>query len=219
MADEIQDPQEKPAEHYAAEQTKDTALTKVTYHELVPSQTYHRDPGYRPWLRTSAPRKPTHYEELLAMMARNLNYAVLASKCTLVFAIILVSDLILPNTRHVVTITGYNVSTGGTIQMELDDNSVINISKKTMRKMKGKLLTISRTRIFDVPYKIQDKEKNAAGVEISIYGNFIFGPLALLATSLVGVLHRKGVEFRFNLGVASVVLAFLNIAFLHVHKF
>ncbi len=187
--------------------------------DLEPAYGYHRDPGYRPWLRKPGPRKPTPYEEILAMMASHLKYAVIASRCMLVFAIVIALDFILPKTQHEEKVVGYNLSAAGTYQMELNDGSVVNISKKTMRKLKGKSMTISRTIFFGVPYRLTDKEKNSASVEISIYGNFIFGPLALLLTSLVGVLHRKGVELRFNLGVASAVLAMLNIVFLHVHKF
>ncbi len=183
------------------------------------SYSYHRDPGYRPWLRTSTPRKPTPYEEILAMMARYVDYSVIASRVCFIFSVIFVSDFILPKTQHDVKIVGYAISNGGTRQIELSDGSVINVSKKAMRKLKGQLLTISRTRIFGVPYKITDKVNNTASVEISIYGNFIFGPIVLLITSLVGSVYPKGVEFRFNLGVASLVLALLNIAFLHVHKF
>jgi hypothetical protein len=195
------------------------ANNDLTVHELTPQHFHHRDPGYRPWLRPPGPRKPTPYEEILALMATNLNYAVFSSRCVFVFSLIIALDFVLPNTSDSVEVTGYNVSTSGTIQMELNDGSVVNISKKAMRKMKSKALTISRTRLFQVPYKMTDKENNEAKFEISIYGNFIFMPLVLLITSLVGILYRKGVEFRFNLGVASLVLAILNIIFFHVHKF
>lgn len=219
MANEDLRAHESSAEDYANQEVSDLVLSETTSQEIAPAYFYHRDPGYRPWLRTNKPKKPTPYEEILAMMARNLNYAVIGSRCTLVFAIIIAFDFFLSKTPHEVEVVGYNTSLGGTIQMELNDKTVINVSKKAMRKLKGNLLTVDRTRIFSVPYKLTDKESHSASLEISIYGNFIFGPLVLLLTSLVGVLYRKGVELRFNLGVASVVLSFLNIAFMHVHEF
>ena len=201
------------------EETSSLLPAEINSQGLAPAHFYHRDPGYRPWLRPPGPRKPTPYEEILAMMARHVRLAVIACRIVFVFALVIVFDFMLPKAQHEAKLLRYNLSASGTYQMVLNDGSLINISKKTMRKLKGKLITVSRTIFFNVPYRLFDKENNSAPVEISIYGNFIFGPLALLLTSLVGVLHRKGVELRFNLGVTSVVLAMLNIVFMHVHKF
>ena len=132
---------------------------------------------------------------------------------------LIVLDFMLPKLPNEVEMVRYKTSLGGSNQMKLSDGTVVNISKEGIRKMKGRFFTISRTRIFGVPYEIRDKENNKASIEISIYGNFIFGPLALLAISLVAAFHKKNVEFRFNLGVASFFLALLNIAFFYVHKF
>src|SRR5579864_472423 len=43
----------------------------------------HRDPRYRPRPMTNTPRRPTHREEILAMMAANLRYVLLISRLTL----------------------------------------------------------------------------------------------------------------------------------------
>jgi len=203
----------------STEETSSLLPAEISSHELAPANFYHRDPAYRPWVAAAAPKRPTPYEEILAMMARHVKYAVMASRIVFIFSLVIVLDFMLPKTQHEVKIIGYDRSAAGTYQMKLNDNTVINISKKGMKKLKTKELTVSRSRFFNVPYRITDKENNTTGVEISIYGNFIFGPIVLLLTSLVGVLHRKGVELRFNLGVASSVLALLNITFMHVHKF
>jgi hypothetical protein len=202
-----------------SEETSSLLPAETPSYELAPANFYHRDPGYRPWLIAATPRKPTPYEEIIAVMARHVKYAVVASRVVFIFSIVVVLDFLLPKTQHEMTVTGYHQAPSGTYQMRLNDGSVIDISKKAMRKLKTKALTITRTRFFNVPYRLTDKQNNMASVEISIYGNFIFGPLVMLLTSLVGILHRKGVELRFNLGVASVVLAMLSIAFLNVHKF
>jgi hypothetical protein len=201
------------------EETDALLPAEINSRELAPAHFYHRDPAYRPWVIAAAPKRPTPYEEILAMMARHVRYAVIASRIVFIFSIVIALDLLLPKAQHEVTIVGYHRSAAGTVQMKLNDGSVINVSEKALRKLKTKTLTVSRSRFFNVPYRLTDKENHSASVEISLYGNFIFGPLVLLLTSLVGVLHKKGVELRFNLGVASVVLAMLNIAFMHVHKF
>src|SRR5258708_39768790 len=49
---------------------------------VEPLQT-HRDPRYHPKPKSNAPRRPTHREEILAMMASNLRYTVMISRLTL----------------------------------------------------------------------------------------------------------------------------------------
>ncbi len=211
---------ESTANDIAQQEISDLAIRETSTQEFVPAHFYHRDPGYRPWLRKpNEPKKLTRYEEILAIMEKYVNYAVIGSRVTLVFAVVIVMDFFMAKVPHEVEIVGYKTSLGGTIQIQLSDQTAISVSKKATRKLKGKFLTVDRTRIFSVPYKLTDKENHTASLEISLYGNFIFGPIVLLLTSLVGVLYKKGFELRFNLGVASVVLSFLNVAFMHVHQF
>lgn len=203
MAEENFEARETPASDFAQQEITDLVISEPTSEQFAPAHFYHRDPGYRPWLRRpDEPKRPTRYEEILAIMEKYVNYAVIGSRVTLVFAIVIVFDFF-----------------ETLIQMQLSDSTAINVSKKATRKLKGKFLTVERTRFFSVPYKLTDKENHSASLEISLYGNFIFGPIVLLLTALVGTLYRKGYELRFNLGVASVALALLNIAFMHVHEF
>jgi len=220
MAEEDFRAHENPAGDFAQQDITDLVISEPTSEQFAPAHFYHRDPGYRPWLRRpDEPKRPTRYEEILAIMEKYVNYAVIGSRVTLVFAIVIVFDFFMAKVPNEVEIVGYKTSLGGTIQMQLSDSTAINVSKKATRKLKGKFLTVERTRFFSVSYKLTDKENHSASLEISHYGNFIFGPIVLLLTALVGTLYRKGYELRFNLGVASVALALLNIAFMHVHEF
>src|ERR1051326_466948 len=112
MAIEEPNAPENPQD-YSTTETKDLALSQLSSQELEKVYPYHRDPGYRPWLRPAGPRKPTPYEEILAMMARNVNYAVMASRGTFIFALVIVLDFMLPKTPHAVEVVGYNTSSGG----------------------------------------------------------------------------------------------------------
>jgi len=47
----------------------------------------------------------------------------------------------------------------------------------------------------------------------SIYRNFSFGPIALLLFSVSALVERKGVEFRFTMGVAIMMMMFFNFIF------
>jgi len=200
--------------------------SEVVIEEVEPEQTKHRDPRYRPRPKDQPrQRKPNHREEILAMMAERLNYATLVSRVALIFSIVLVADFFIPKEKSEVEIVGYNISRTGSrrydpkYQMELSDGSVVTISKEVSRRVKGKFVTVYRTRLFDVPYKIIDRESNIASIDVSIYGNFIFSPLILLITSVLGSFYKKGVEFRFNLGIVNFFMTFLNLVFLQIHKF
>ena len=118
--------------HEFKEDPENLPSTEIDSQQLAPPYYYHRDPGYRPWLIASMPKKPTPYEEILAMMARHLKYAVFASKVVFIFSIIIAMDFMLPKRLHEVKITGYNRSPSSTYQMELNDGSVVNVSKKAM---------------------------------------------------------------------------------------
>jgi len=149
------------------ESTKETGSllpAEINSQETAPAHFYHRDPAYRPWVAAAAPKRPTPYEEILAMMARHVKYAVIASRVVFIFSLVIAMDLLLPKVQQEVKIVGYDRSAAGTYQMKLHDGSVINISKKAMRKLKTKLLTVSRSRFFNVPYRLTDKENNTASV-------------------------------------------------------
>ncbi len=210
------------------------AARKVVYDQMLrgervetelpppPVARTHRDPRYQP--RPGAPKRPSKRQELLAMMEEYLSYAILASRVALVFSMVLAADFIIPKVATKVQVVGYTISSVSrkyerTYQLELSDGSVVKISKGESQNIKGNLLTIYRTSLLGVPYKIEDKESNSVAIEISIYGNFIFAPLILLATALAGSFYKRGTEFRFNLGIVNFFMTLLNIVFLQVHKF
>ena len=52
----------------------------------------------------------------------------------------------------------------------------------------------------------------------SIYGTFIFAPVALLLTSCFGIYNRKRVDYVFNSGLVSFIILFLiTIIYLMIH--
>ncbi len=198
----------------------------VEVQQEQPEPAKHRDPRYRPRPQSQArPRKPTHREEILSMMAENLKYTLIISRVAFIFSIILLVDFVVPKEKEETRIVGYGISRRGnkgrpdSYSMELSNGSSFTISKEKGRQIKGNLITIYRTRLFNVPYQIEDQEAHVASIDVAIFGNFLFAPLLLLITSLVGVFYNKGVEFRFNLGVVNFFLMLLNLVFLQIHKF
>ncbi|MBS1508739.1 MAG: DnaJ domain-containing protein [Bacteroidetes bacterium] len=181
----------------------------------------HRDPRYRPQPK-NAPRKPSKREELLALMATHLRHAQLVSRLTLLFSVILIADYSLPSKKISTHIVGEQATNrGSSFKIELGDGNSVSISREAARKIGGgKNVMVYQSALFSIPVSLEDQRTHfRSPVEISIYGNFAFGPLILLITSLLGTFYWKGVEFRFNLGIVNFLLLLLNLVFLQIHKF
>ena len=182
----------------------------------------HRDPRYRPKPTTNAPRRPTHREEILAMMATNLRYTLMISRLTLLFSVVLLTDYSLPPVKKITEVLTENpTNRGSSFKLELRDGKTVSISREGARNLrKATKIGVYRSAWFSIPLTLEDEATHyRTDVQLSIYGNFIFWPILLLLTSLVGTFYWKGVEFRFNVGVVNFILFLLTLIFLNVHKF
>ena len=184
----------------------------------------HRDPRYRPRPKYSTQRRPTNREEILALMAKHLNHALMVSRLTLLFSAILIADYSLPPIKTVTKVLGENVVVtryNSSYKLEMSDGRTISVSADEAKKLlRSNHIAVYRSALFSIPMKMEDERTHyKTRVEISIYGNFIFWPLLLLIGSLLGTFYWKGVEFRFNLGVVNFLLFLLTLLFLQIHKF
>jgi hypothetical protein len=182
----------------------------------------HRDPRYRPRPTYNAPRRPTHREEILAMMALNLRYTLMISRLTLLFSIVLITDYSLPPVKTITEVLAENpTNRGSSFKLELRDGKTVSVTREGARNLrKATKIGIYRSAWFSIPLTLEDESTHyRTDVQLSIYGNFIFWPILLLLTSLVGTFYWKGVEFRFNVGVVNFILFLLTLIFLNVHKF
>jgi curved DNA-binding protein CbpA len=183
----------------------------------------HRDPRYRPRPQNqSRQRKPTHREEILSMMAANLRYALMISRLTLLFSIVLITDYSLPPTKSKTQVLAENATDrGANYKLELRDGKTVSVSREAARNLRrADQIAIYRSAWFSIPMALEDERTHyRTAIQLSIYGNFIFWPVLLLLTSLVGTFYWKGVEFRFNVAIVNVILFLLTLAFLQIHKF
>lgn len=184
----------------------------------------HRDPRYKPRPPGSYSRKSKR-QELLEVMNVYLKYAIFISRATLVFAVLIALDFSLPNdrTERQVESTSYRkeVRGGGSLQLNLKDGETLSLSRKDAQEfVRVTKIFISRSFIFGVPITIENERTHfKAKIPVALYGNFIFCPVVMLITSLLGTMYWKGVEFRFNLGVVNFFLALLSLLFLRIHLF
>jgi len=182
----------------------------------------HRDPRYRPRPQAATQRKPTHREEILAMMAAHLRYTLMISRLTFLFSVILITDYSLPPVKTVTEVlTKKSTNLGSTFKLKLSDGKAVNLSREeAVNLRKANTISIYRSAWFSIPLTIEDEQAHYhTAVKISIYGNFIFWPILLFLTSLVGTFYWKGVEFRFNVGIVNFILFLFTLVFLQVHKF
>lgn len=184
----------------------------------------HRDPRYKPRPPGSYSRKSKR-QELIEVMNDYLKYALFISRVTFAFALLIVLDFSLPkekNERQVLS-TSYRKEVRGSssLQLNLKDGGVISLSKKDAGEfIKSTEIYIYTSSVFGIPITIENEKTHfKAKIPVAIYGNFIFCPLIMLITSLLGTFYWKGVEFRFNLGVVNFFLALLSLLFLRIHLF
>ena len=184
----------------------------------------HRDPGYRPRPPGSYSRK-SQKQEMLEVMSDYLRYALMVSRLTLVFAVTLIVDFTLPReiTEREVSHASYRreFRSGSSMQLNLNDGAVISLKKKDAKEFgQGEIIRIYYSSIFEIPIEVENERTHfKAKIPVAIYGNFIFCPLIMIVTSLLGTFYWKGIEFRFNLGVVNLLLALLSILFLRIHFF
>ena len=73
----------------------------------------------------------------------------------------------------------------------------------------GDAVEVHSTLLLDIPRTVTSEDLTVR-LKKSIYGNFIFAPIALLISSSLGLYYRKNIEFGFNLSVTSFVILILT---------
>ncbi|MBX2901706.1 MAG: J domain-containing protein [Cyclobacteriaceae bacterium] len=185
-------------------------------------QTHQRDPRFR---RGPARESASVRRQVLQAMRDYLQYAVACSRLALLFSVVLIADYSLPanQTREeILSISRKRESRyAQSSQLALDGGEVITLNPLTAQEFKlGSIITIHTTALFSVPLLLEnEKTRFKTRVPVSIYGNFKFLPLIMLATSLLGTFWWKGVEFRFNVGIVNLLLILLGFVFLRIHSF
>src|SRR5207237_8040793 len=128
-----------------------------------------------------------HREEILGMMASNLRYALMVSRLTLLFSVVLMTDYSLPSVKTITEVRTENpTNRGSSFKLELRDGKSVSVSREAARNLRKSVqIGVYRSALFSVPFAIEDERTHyRTPVELSIYGNFIFWPILLLLTSL-----------------------------------
>lgn len=192
-----------------------------------PQQPRHRDPAYRSQTRPPVYRK-SEGQRLRELMQQYLPFALRISQISLLLCLILLIDYLLPSYvsqemilkkyAHIERSRGSgSFHSSDVIVTDAGRGYKISLEKSEFFES-GASVKVFFSRIIKIPIHIISESDIRSRFQGTIYGNFIFAPMILLLTSLLGSLYKKGVEFRFNLGIVNFFILFLTIIFLFSHK-
>lgn len=185
----------------------------------------HRDPRYR--RRGPDPNYKSRSQQTMEMMQEYLPHALFVSRCTLAFCLFIALDFLFPASKEKELIIRmstkrYGMRMGTSPQLLTDKSNIFKLDREDMTKFReGMVILVTYSTWMRVPIAVEDEATHfEARVPATIYANFRFVPLILLVTSLLGAFYKKGVEFRFNLGIVNLLMTLLTIMFLlipHLH--
>jgi hypothetical protein len=179
----------------------------------------HRDPRYRK--RPPDPNYKSEKQVMLDMMKAYLPIALLSCWITLAAGVVLVCDFFMKPIQQTEVITAFarRPNRSESERFATDRGNEFKINRNQAGKFqRGESLTVSYSPWLNVPISfVSNQNQEVIKIPATLYGNFIFAPIFLIATSVTGVAYRKGILFRFNLGIVNFLLLILNILFLFVH--
>ena len=180
-------------------------------YEAAPPPPRHRDPAYRS-TRPKVYRKSDR-ERLVDLMREYMPWATRVTQFCFGFSLLILVDYILPHRVTQETIIETNVRRTYTRNyattwwvIKTDEGHTIDVSYGLSDHFgTGREVDVSSTMLFNVPRKVES-ETLAVRLTKSIYGNFVFAPIALLFFSALGLFFRKNIEYGFNLSVTSFLI-------------
>ncbi|NOT74004.1 MAG: J domain-containing protein [Cyclobacteriaceae bacterium] len=189
-----------------------------------PPQRYHRDPAYRKKQQAGYRPKPYQPSERLLMMAHLLRYLRLISLIGIGWCGALVIDYMLPfriSEEKVLSeaeAIGLRESHHTPYVVVTNKNHQFPVSAEGSKHFDaGSTATVISSRILNLMVKVESQDKLFTITSLgSVYQNFMFMPVILLALSIAGLKLKTGLEFRFSVQVAICTLMFFNLIFLIV---
>lgn len=175
------------------------------------SQPY-RDPRYRNPFKPSVKKD----SQQLELMKQYIHLAVNVSWAGCALCLFLSLDILLPSKVELDTIrslfshasgrastNGFVTETGRTIKVSDDD---------VFKLGRGMSIEITKTRITSITTSLYLPEKQHRITSLAtLYRNYVFIPILLLITSVLGLLIKEQIEMKFNLGIVSFLLLIFTI--------
>ncbi len=187
----------------------------------TPQPPPHRDPAYH---RARQYRKPSVSNQFV-LMQQCMPYIKKLNLFSLVFCGFLLLDFILPRIEQeevVISKQSYITNSRGRsyhssdmiytnkgthFQVDLDDTGPMK---------EGRIIYIKYSRIQRIPIRVSDHSIFSVRIPVTIFGNFIFAPIVLLALSVLAYYYRNNVSMSFNLGTTIFFILLLCFYFLKI---
>lgn len=191
--------------------------------QTVPQpQVWHRDPAYRRRQQAGyKPQRPQGPSARAVMMHGSLRLFRKVAWVALVFCVLLIVDYLLPNrvSEEIVKTDAndlkhiFSAMPNDLLVTDKGNHFPLRIDELKYFP-KNSVARVCTSRIFSLLVKVENANGSYEVNNLAtLYRNFIFAPLLLLGLSVVGVLWKKGTEFRFNIGVVTVLMMVLNFVF------
>ena len=177
--------------------------------EETPPQ--HRDPAYR--RARSQTRHKGDRERLSDLMRQYMPFVIRMTQLCFLVSLLIVVDYLLPMHHNAMQIVETNLRRTYTRNfattwwiIRTDGGHVIDVPYEFSDHFAtGTRIELLTTPLFNVARRVQS-DTLAVRLNKSIYGNFLFAPIALFIFSVLGLIFRKNVEIGFNLGVTCVLI-------------
>lgn len=182
----------------------------------------HRDPKYRP----RSPRQHTsRTDDTYELMKEYLPRIVFITKVLMVISALLLVDYLLPRQQVTEQFERHQFKTssrraggnthaiiytqqGSSFRLESDEFDIIAGMDTIVLGKSWLMREITEVRSGEQRAKIFS----------SIYGGFIFAPLALIIFTLIAFLNRKNVSKGFNMGITAALIFIFNLVYYLVTK-
>lgn len=185
-------------------------------------QVWHRDPAYRRRQQAGyKPQRPQSPSARAVMMHGSLSLFRKVAWVAFGFCCLLIVDYCLPNrvSEELVQSDANEISrifSGRPTDLLVTDKGKHFPLRLDELKYfpKNSIARVCTSGIFSLLVKVENANGSYEVNNLaSIYRNFIFAPLLLMGLSVIGVVLKKGTEFRFNIGIVTILMMVLNFVF------
>jgi hypothetical protein len=173
--------------------------------------TRHRDPRYRP--RAARGPGKSQRQSVRELMAEYLKYTAAISIICFSISVVMLIDFCLPvkaTKEKIIRTEIHEFRARGTTSAYLvlytSGRHTISVPDGFDRVfVPGDVVTIQSSYFLNIARRMQDGS-TIVPIARSLYGNFLFAPVALLVMSGLGVVLRKNIDYGFNFGVVSFAI-------------
>lgn len=182
------------------------------YQPTVPQQRTHRDPRYRP----KPPGYRSNTNKTLDMMKASLEYLKWVNYVALLVTILFFVDYVLPYKASKETVESIHAmkSRRSTVYFEISTEEGTRFRVYDFRNInfsEGEKIIIESTLIYSSVMYLQEIGKAKRVTLKTAYKSFVIFPFILLIGTILSVVLKSQVEFRFNLGIVNAVLLIITL--------